>query len=202
MKLIDRQVEKRIDSGFWRYLFTPLAVLVAAAISEAATYLWDWRPQAAIMYVTLFLSLTLGGLRSALVGAIIIMVYTYYHIDSYSPAGVLLIGVILPFTTAIVGGYLKNRDRRLTRQLERLKVITEINQHKIKFVDDLNGNIEASNRINEALVSIIAGEPYLTKGDIIKQLVIIQDWASDLAQRTVGWHKLWEEKKEVIERGE
>lgn len=201
MKLIDRTIEHNLESWFWRYHSTWLITLMALLFSEAATRAWNWPPQSILMYIALALSVITGGMRSALIAATIITGYVVYHEEFYDPVRTILL-ITGAYSIALGGGYLKNRDRRLTRQLERLKVINEINQHKIKFVDDLNGNIEASNRINEALVSIIAGEPYLTKGEIIKQLIIIQDWASDLAQRTVGWHKLWEEKKEVIERGE
>lgn len=198
MKIMDRVVETRINDWFLRYHFTWITVLGAAIISELGTTWWGWRPSGLLMYVVLSLSITLSGFRSALAGAIITGLYAFYHHETYGLSGITLI-TIGALSIAIGGGYLKNRDRRQQRQIERLKVIDEINQHKINFVDDLNGNIKASKTINELLIDLITKARYLTKDEIITQLTIAQDMAADLAQRALGWHKLYEEKKALIE---
>lgn len=198
MKIMDRVVETNINNWFWRYHFTWLTVLIAVGVSELGTTWWGWRPSGLLMYVVLSLSITLSGFRSALAGAIITGLYAFYHYETYGLSGITLI-TIGALAIAVGGGYLKNRDRRQQRQIERLKVIDEINQHKINFVDDLNGNIKASKTINELLIDLITKARYLTKDEIITQLTIVQDMAADLAQRALGWHRLYEEKKALIE---
>lgn len=198
MKLIDRVVERKLNSWWWRYHSTWLFTLLALIVTEWLTQRYQLLPRATLMYAALALSVTLGGMRSALFGSLLVIAYTWYHYEAFGPLGFLLAN-ISALAIALGGGYLKNHDRRQVAQIERLKVISEINQAKIQFVDDLNGNIEASNKINQELVSIIAGEQYLTKGEIISKLLVIQNWAADLAQRTVGWHKLYEEKRAIIE---
>lgn len=198
MKLIDRTVERNMKSWFWRYHSIWLFTLAAGLFSEAATRQWNWPPQAILMIVVLSLSMILGGIRNALVAATIITLYVLYHYEDYDTVRIFLL-ILGAYSIALGGGYLKVRDRRHIQQIERLKVIDEINQHKIQFVDDLNGNIEASKLINEKLVILINQIPYLTKDEIISQLVVAQDMAADLATRTLGWHKLYEQKKSVIE---
>lgn len=198
MKIMDRVVETRINNHFWRYHFTWLSTLLAAGLSELGTVNWGWRPSGLIMYVVLSLSLTLSGFRSALAGAAITTGYAWYHRDTYGLSGVILV-MVGALAIAIGGGYLKNRDRRQQRQIERLKVIDEINQHKINFVDNLNGNIAASKLINELLIDLIIKIRYLSIDEIVTQLTVIQDMAADLAQRALGWHRLYEEKKSLIE---
>lgn len=202
MKLIDRTIERNLESWFWRYHSTWLITLAAGLFSEAATRHWDWPPQSILMVVVLALATIVGGgMRNGLMAASIITFYVLYHQESYDSVRIVLL-IAGAYSIALGGGYLKNRDRRLTRQIERLKVIDEINQAKINFVDDLNGNIEASKTINELSVSLITEAPYLTKDEIIHRLTIIQDMAADLAQRALGWHKLYEEKKSLIDKGD
>lgn len=194
------RVKMLSHNPFLRFFLSPLVTILLIGATE---YLRqeDYNISLGLPLMGFTLCLFWSGVRANIISAMFITAYALGHSAIWDTSRfAILLGTVWP--VAIIGGLLKYWLIKAVQESERHRLWAEENQVKADFVDSLNGNIISTRNINNKLISMINQLPHLTKDEISVGLQMIQDEAADLAQRTVGWHQLYLEKKEIVERGE
>lgn len=181
-------IERRnfVDSTFERYILCPLAVAAALLLLEASVRI-GWPIVLAFPYMVLAITTMLGGLRSAIAAATLILAYVIYQGDHYGLNGGLQV-IVCAYGIAGAVGTLKYRERAKTIEAER-------NRHAAEAMNAVNGNLGKLKELHLDSVKLVDGWPSLSDAAKFEVVNGIRGGLAHVLNIWEGWHALFQERE-------
>lgn len=170
---------------FERYLVGPLSTLAFIALVQLATHFEWYTASLAFPFIGLAIGAFYGGLRSNLVSALFITLYTVIASD-YNIARSIQI-ILAALTIAVISGALKQSLRRSILEAEyyRQKAIDTYNGNRSKMVEALD-NLDRALRTDDIV-------------DVKKFVQIARIKQADTLTLTGSWHEMAKDKRIAVE---